>query len=125
MINKLDSWEFYGGLKGYGVDTTTSAPVTANVWTLVTGVRSGMKQYLYVNGALADSTMSAAGTSPGISNNFYDLVIGRQSDDQSQWFDGIIDESSVSNRARTSAWIKLCYQNQRSVQNVLQIVPIK
>ena len=125
MINKTNRWEFYGGLAGYGVDTTTTAPATANAWTLVTGVRNGMKQYLYVNGVLADSTLSAAGTSPNISNNFYDLVIGRQSDDQSQWFDGIIDESRVESIARTAGWTRLCYQNQRSNQVLVQIVTIK
>jgi hypothetical protein len=67
----------------------------------------------------------AAGTSPGISNNFYDLVIGRQSDDQSQWFDGIIDESRVEGIARSAGWNKLCYQNQRSDQVLVQVVPIK
>jgi biopolymer transport protein ExbB len=125
MINKANRWEFYGGLVGYGVDTTTTAPATANAWTLVTGVRNGMKQYLYINGVLADSTLLAAGTSPGISNNFYDLVIGRQSDDQSQWFDGIIDESRVEGIARSAGWNKLCYQNQRSDQVLVQVVPIK
>ena len=125
MINKANRWEFYGGLAGYGVDTTTTAPATANAWTLVTGVRNGMKQYLYINGVLADSTLLAAGTSPGISNNFYDLVIGRQSDDQSQWFDGIIDESRVEGIARSAGWTKLCYQNQRSDQVLVQIVKVK
>jgi hypothetical protein len=28
MINKANRWEFYGGLAGYGVDTTTTAPAT-------------------------------------------------------------------------------------------------
>jgi Uncharacterized conserved protein len=125
MINKANRWEFYGGLPGYGVDTTTTAPAVANAWTLVTGIRNGMKQYLYVNGVLVDSTLSAAGTSPGISNNFYDLVIGRQSDDQSQWFDGIIDESRVESIARSAGWTKLCFQNQRSDQVLVQIVPVK
>ena len=125
MINKQDQWEFYGGLTGYGVDTTTTAQAAANVWTLVTGVRKGLKQFLYINGVLADSTVSAAATSASLSNNFYDLVIGRQSDDQSQWFDGIIDEARVEGKARSAEWTRLCYQNQRSDQIFVQIVPIK
>jgi hypothetical protein len=125
MINKANRWEFFGGLTGYGVDTTTTAPALANVWTLVTGVRKGMRQYLYVNGVLADSTLSAAGTSPSISNNFYDFVIGRQSDDQSQWFDGSIDEVRVESNARSAGWTWLCYQNQRNDQVLVQVIPIK
>jgi len=125
MINAANRWEFYGGQAGYGVDTTTSAPAAANVWTLVTGVRSGMKQYLYVNGVVADSTPSAAGADSSISNNFYDFVIGRQSDNQSQWFDGIIDEVRVENQARSAGWNYLCYQNQRSDQIMVQVIPVK
>jgi len=125
MINKANRWEFYGGLPGYGVDTTTTAPASANVWTMITGVRNGLKQYLYVNGIPVDSTLSAAGANPNISNNFYDLVIGRQSDDQSEWFDGIVDEARVENNARSPEWIRLCYQNQRSDQIIVQIVTIK
>jgi Concanavalin A-like lectin/glucanases superfamily/Domain of unknown function (DUF2341)/Carboxypeptidase regulatory-like domain len=125
MVNKANRWEFFGGLTGYGVDTTTTAPAVANVWTLVTGVRKGMKQYLYVNGILADSALSAAGTNPGISNNFYDFVIGRQSDDQSQWFDGIVDETRVESVARAPGWTQMCYQNQRSDQIMVQVIPVK
>ena len=122
MINKANKWEFYGGLNGYGVDTTTTAPATLETWTLLTGVRNGMKQYLYVNGVAMDSVQTAAGTSAGISDNFYDLVIGRQSDDESQWFDGIIDEARVLKRAQTADWIKLCYMNQKSDQNMIQVL---
>ncbi|MGB7568537.1 MAG: DUF2341 domain-containing protein [Chitinivibrionales bacterium] len=125
MVNKQNYWEFYGGLSGYGVDTTTTAPATANVWTLITGVRNGMKQYLYVNGMAVDSTLSAEGANPNISSNFYDLVIGRQSDDQSEWFDGIVDEARVENNVRSPEWIRLCYQNQRSDQIMVQVVTIK
>ena len=84
-----------------------------------------MKQYLYVNGMAVDSTLSAEGANPNISSNFYDLVIGRQSDDQSEWFDGIVDEARVENNARSPEWIRLCYQNQRSDQIMVQVVTIK
>ena len=125
MINAANRWEFYGGQAGYGVDTTTSTPAAANVWTLVTGVRSGMKHIPDVNGVVADSTPSAAGADSSISNNFYDFVIGRQSDNQSQWFDGIIDEVRVENQARSAGWNYLCYQNQRSDQIMVQVIPVK
>ncbi|MBN2036406.1 MAG: DUF2341 domain-containing protein [Chitinispirillaceae bacterium] len=124
-MNERNQWEFYGGLRGYGVDTTTSSPATINVWTHLTGVRRGMRQYLYVNGMLADSTAAAAGVSASISNNFYDLTIGRQSDDESQWFDGMIDEVRVENRARNEAWIRLLYENQRSGQRFVQIQKVR
>jgi hypothetical protein len=125
MVNKANRWEFFGGLTGYGVDTTTTAPAALNVWTNVVGVRMGKKQYLYVNGTAVDSTLSAAGVNQTISSNFYDFVIGRQSDDQSQWFDGMVDETRVESIARSPGWNKMCYQNQRSDQVMVQVVPIK
>jgi hypothetical protein len=125
MVNKSNRWEFFGGLAGFGVDTSTTAAAIANVWTHVVGVRMGKKQYLYVNGAAVDSTLSAAGVSQAISSNFYDFVIGRQSDDQSQWFDGMVDETRVESIARSPGWNKMCYQNQRSDQVLVQVIPIK
>ncbi|HAJ80007.1 MAG TPA: hypothetical protein DCO75_09580, partial [Fibrobacteres bacterium] len=122
MINKANKWEFYAGLSGYGVDTTTTADASVEKWTLLTGVRNGMKQYLYVNEELSDSTNSARGDIPTVSTHIYDLVIGRQSDDESQWFDGIIDEVRVQNRVQSPDWIKLCYMNQRSDQNMVQVL---
>ncbi|MBN1128851.1 MAG: DUF2341 domain-containing protein [Chitinispirillaceae bacterium] len=125
MVNDQNQWEFYGGLRGYGVDTTTTSAATVNVWTHLTGVRKGMRQYLYVNGVLADSTAAAAGVSASISNNYYDLVIGRQSDDQSQWFDGLVDEVRVENRVRSPGWIRLCSENQKSGQRFVQIQKVR
>ncbi len=121
LVNERNQWAFWGGLAGYGVDTTTTAPATVGAWTYLTGVRNGKKQYLYVNGALADSTLLAAAVSPDVSNNFYDLVIGRQSDDESQWFDGMIDEVRVSRGASLPGWIKLCYENQKAGQTLVTI----
>ena len=121
LENERNQWAFWGGLKGYGVDTTTTAPATVNTWTYLTGVRSGKKQYLYVDGAILDSTLLAASVNPDISNNFPDLVIGRQSDDDSQWFNGIIDEVRVSRGASSPAWIKLCYENQKPGQTLVTI----
>ena len=125
MANDRNQWEFYGGLRGYGVDTTTTSAAAINVWTLLTGVRQGKRQYLYVNGAIADSTVSAAGVGVSLSNNYYDLVIGRQSDGESQWFDGMVDEVRVENRVRSAAWIRLCYENQRTGQKFVSVLRVR
>jgi hypothetical protein len=119
MMNEQNQWEFYAGLRGYGVDTTTVSPAAINVWTYLTGVRRGMKQYLYVDGVLADSTAFAGSVSATLSNNFYDFVIGRQSDEELQWFNGLIDEVRVENRARSPSWIRLCAENQKVGQIVV------
>jgi hypothetical protein len=125
LENELNQWGFWGGLAGYGVDTTTTAPATVNTWTYLTGVRSGKKQFLYVNGVPVDSTLLAAAANPDLSNNFHDLVIGRQSDDESQWFNGIIDEVRVSRGASSPGWIKLCYENQKAGQALVTIKKVQ
>jgi hypothetical protein len=125
MINERNQWEFYGGLAGYGVDTTTTAAATADVWTLLTGVRKGKKQYLFMNGVAVDSALEAAGGSPALSGNVYDLIIGRQSDNQAQEYDGLIDEPIVSDKARTASWIRMCYQNQKSDQALARVIAIQ
>jgi hypothetical protein len=125
LVNEWNQWAFFGGLKGYGVDTTTTAPLLMNAWTLLTGVRNGRKQYLYVNGTLADSTLSAGNANPNISDSVYDLVIGNQSDNESQRFNGLVDEVRVENRARSNAWVRFCYENQRTGQQVVQIQKVR
>ena len=124
-VNEQNQWEFYSGLRGYGVDTTTASDATMNEWTFLTGIRKGMRQYLYVNGTVADSTDSAAGVSATVSGNYYDLVIGRQSDDESQWFDGLVDEVRVENRSRTAIWVRLCYESQRIDQKFVVIQKVR
>jgi hypothetical protein len=125
LMNTKDEWAFFAGLKGYGVDTTTISPAAGSVWTHLAGVRKGMKQYLYVNGALVDSTVAAAGVNASLSNNFHDLVIGRQSEDGSLWFNGMIDEVRVENRARSAGWVRLCNENQKASQTLISIEKVR
>ncbi len=125
LENERNQWAFWGGLKGYGVDTTTTFAATINTWTHLAGVRSGKKQYLYVNGTPVDSTLLAAAVNPDVSNNFYDLVIGRQADAESQWFNGLIDEVRVSRGASSPGWIKLCYENQKADQTLVTIKKVR
>jgi hypothetical protein len=125
LENERNQWAFWGGCAGYGVDTTTTAPATVGAWTYLTGVRSGKKQYLYVNGALADSTLFEAAVNPDVSNTIYDLVIGRGADDGSQWFNGLIDEVRVSRGATSPGWIKLCYENQKAGQTLVTFEKVR
>jgi hypothetical protein len=90
-------------------------PATDNAWHALTGVRNGSKQYLYVDGVCADSSMVNLGM------NFaraYDqpMEIGHcpdGGDDPDRYFNGLIDEVRISGRAHDANWIKLCYMNQK------------
>jgi hypothetical protein len=111
-----DEWEFAEYADGAGWDMTTIHAVE-KVWTYVTGVRDGLKEYLYVNGTLADSIISL-GTAPVPRNSGFDFMIGRtiksSGDTTAYFFKGIIDEVRITSVAPGAAWIKLCYTNQNS-----------
>lgn len=80
---------------GTGANTTTSTTtVTAGVWYHVAFVRDNGVQRLYVNGVLETTTTYSIGD---ISNT-EPLRIGARGDLLS-WFEGIIDEVRIFNRA--------------------------
>jgi Concanavalin A-like lectin/glucanases superfamily/Domain of unknown function (DUF2341) len=114
QINKSNYWEFFEFENNKGWDSTIS-PATTNAWNYIVGVRSGKKQYLYVNGVCADSTVkNAAGVLPRITA--FDACIGKRpsGNDTLSLFKGIIDEVCMSNCAHSSNWVRLCYMNQKA-----------
>lgn len=107
-------WEFSEYQSGSGWDLS-AAEATGGGWHLLTGVRDGPSQYLYLDGELVDSTgftydaIAASGMT-------YDFVIGRFLQDFGGndfcFFNGTVDEVRISSIARSSEWIRLCYENQ-------------
>ena len=120
MINEQNYWTFYSSYLGSGVDTTTTNPVSINEWVYLTGVRSGLTQYLYINGTLVDSSITTTGINASLSDKSYDFTIGRQSDDESEWFAGIIDEVRVESTARSEEWVKFCFENQKTTTKAIK-----
>ena len=100
--------------------TTLSAQ--ARTWTYLTGVRAGTREYLYVNGELADSAISF---NPSTIQRYtgFDFLIGRNrnpaNDTTGFFFKGIIDEVRVTSVAPSAEWIKLCYMNQKADDRLL------
>jgi hypothetical protein len=116
------NWQFTEYQDTTGWDETVSRAV-ARSWVYLVGVRSNEKQYLYVNGACADSTIynlsySASDTTyaerRGYRDTTRDFMIGKKVDYNAWFFKGSIDEVRVSGNALRPEWIKLCYMNQRS-----------
>jgi hypothetical protein len=115
------NWQFTEYQDTTGWDETASRAV-AGSWVYLVGVRSNLKQYLYVNGVCADSSIFtlpfvASDTTYAerhgyrdITNNF---MIGKKVDYNAWFFMGAIDEVRVSSRALSPEWIKLCYMNQK------------
>ena len=111
-IRKTNNWQFneYKDLTGWEV---TNSPATANVWTYLTGVRSGANEYLYVNGVCTNNTPWTE-TNTFTRSTADDFFIGRRTDLVDYFFNGMIDEVRVSSVDLGADWVKLCYMNQRS-----------
>lgn len=119
QVNKNSQWNFftYKSRAGWAI---VESPAIVNSWVFVAGVSNGSSQYLYVNGLLEDSTKTMQADEL-LANTYYNVMIGRRSDVSERWFNGLMDEVCISNRARSKSWIKLCYQNQRIDQKLVQI----
>jgi hypothetical protein len=99
------------------------APVITQTWKYLVGVRNGTNQYFYVDGVLADGTISVnPANGRDVSN---DVSIGRISAGTggtgNRFFNGKIDEACMANVARSADWIKLCYQNQKTGSTVVTV----
>src|SRR5439155_13889590 len=79
-------------------------PVPTNYWTHVAGVYDGATVKLYLNGAFQSSTPWTQGIFPGTAP----LIIGATLSSGS-FFDGLIDEAAVYNRALSTSEIAAIY----------------
>lgn len=75
---------------------------------------------LYVNGSLV-----ATGAAPNNDWVGSNLEIGHEYtgyDPGNRYFKGVIDEARVENVVRSDDWVKLCYENQKSSQKLVQFI---
>jgi hypothetical protein len=112
QIDQFENWSFSEYENATGYDLTNSA-ATAKTWVFLVGVRSGLQQYLYVNGMPVNSTIAPLSYSKN-RDTTTDLAIGKSAQSSyGVFFNGKIDEARVENRDHGADWILLCYMNQR------------
>ncbi len=132
QIPNPNLWQF-STFKDTSEWNMSHTPAAENQWVLVTGVKYGDQQDLYVNGELivkSDATGRTYDQKPMIilrdtSENF---TIGRFFNEATYplsgagycYFEGAIDEVRICSTARSAHWIKLCYMNQRSDDRLVQ-----
>jgi hypothetical protein len=96
----------------------------AGQWYLVTGVRNGTRQALYVNGVCVDTAIQVSTDSLLPRTTADDFTIGRYlrsfGREGFAFFKGTIDETRIESIARSSDWVKLCYMNQKAVDALVQ-----
>jgi hypothetical protein len=127
--NQKASWEFveFQDQKGWDIceDSIPPAPGPAQ-WVHLTGVRNGLKQYLYINGNLVNETINThTGNYQRVTTD--DFFVGRSarqvlipSDEGWCYFKGKIDEIRLVNRVLSPDWIRLAYMNQKSDDALVQ-----
>jgi autotransporter-associated beta strand protein len=121
--NSGSGFAFYISTDGTSTNETTLSsgivPVNGN-WYFVTGVMDATNMTIFVNGLqkaqTAKTAISTTTTAP--------FKIGLMDDDGStnkQYFNGEIDEVIVGDTNRSADWIKLCYQNQKANQTLVDL----
>jgi hypothetical protein len=84
-------------------------------WHALVGVRNGTKQYLYVDGVCADTSVALLSSNLARVTD-QPLDIGHCPDggtDPDRYFNGAIDEVRIASVVRSADWIKLCFMNQK------------
>jgi len=116
-IDNRDRWHMSEVEIGVGYHRV-EAVAQAHVWTLVVAVRDGSSLNIYVNGAVKNDSLftDGAGTVRDTTGN---VVIGKMSGQNNRYFDGMIDEVRIGNAALSPDWIKLCYMNQKTQDNLI------
>ncbi len=115
------SWSFVEFKDQFGWTSTTSS-ATEGRWVLLTGVKSGSSQYLYVNGEAVDSITTLLSSTRSRITDF-DVAIGKFMENGVEegdgFFNGSIDEVRISSSSLSADWIRLCYMNQQTEDRLL------
>jgi hypothetical protein len=112
QVNNQNMWQFFEFENKQGW-ASTEASASSLAWKYVVGVRSGTKQYIYIDGVLADSSITlAADVSDRYTSD--NVCVGKRPSETNRWWSGMIDEVRICSWAHGSGWIKLCYMNQKS-----------
>ncbi len=90
--------------------SVTGGTLSAGIWTYVVGTYDGSNIRLYVNGLPAGS-VAKSGNMSGTSR---DVILGADTEINSEYFNGVMDELRVSNIARSAGWIATEYRNESS-----------
>jgi hypothetical protein len=106
-------WRFWNFQDRAGWQSTEQK-ATLKQWVLLTAVRDGVGQQLYVNDEPVDSLTLKPDLSPR--NTTSDLILGRTHESVAGfcYFKGKIDEVRILSKVPSQDWVRLCYMNQRT-----------
>ena len=93
----------------------TSNSYNDGIWHHIVGVREGSNYHLYVDGSYVDSTT-------GMTPSYEFVYIGKRASEH--YFNGIIDEVRIYNRALAADEIKEHYEGEQTVIKPTEEVPV-
>jgi hypothetical protein len=97
--NNVVFWVYISGL-GWSASPTAFVPL--GQWSHVAGTYDGSGLSLFVNGQLIGTSLVSGQMSPSVNP----LEIGHDPSNANRWYDGLIDEAAVYNRALSAAEIQ-------------------
>ncbi len=98
-------WVNLGSGGSGGWISSPAGGLTQGIWTHVAGVYDGTSVSLYINGLLIGSTPAPGAIVPSAN----DLNIGRDPSNSARFFNGLIDEAAIFNRALSAQEIATIY----------------
>jgi hypothetical protein len=91
-------------------DLPAKTRINDHQWHLINGVYDGSVMRIYTDGVLEGELTC---TTPCLTND-RNLIIGENQGVSPRFFNGAIDEIRVLHSVETADWIKLCYMNQKT-----------
>lgn len=110
-----------GSAAGPADGTSTKTILRAGVWYHIAGVYTGDSLLIYCNGAPEVGRPTQFTMGPLEQNDRPTFIGYSQYIPGMHFFTGRLDEVRIESRARTGAWIKLLYENQRPDQRLVVI----
>ncbi|HEX2959155.1 MAG TPA: DUF2341 domain-containing protein [Chitinispirillaceae bacterium] len=124
-INKYNTnyFQFQTGNGSTDEKLPSNVTYTDTNWHYVVGMRRESVNYLYIDGV----QQTATGTLSFVDNGSYASTGKHYANYNGRYWNGRIDEMRIDSKGRSTAWVKLCYENQRagSVFLIIQKADVK
>lgn len=121
----LGQYDYWFGLKGMSAharlrdsEESSERSLDAGRWHLVSWTWDQQRLWMYIDGHRDSSWLSHSAT---LTRDGENLRIGAKHSLDGDWYLGALDELRVSRGVRSRAWMRLCYENQKAAQTLVDM----